>query len=103
MIRGDLSTCACTIKFNGLIYYHRTPPEWILTELYRRPSSLIAKYRPASVPWMTTTLLSTALIFKTADGRKKVGHQVKGNDAAAAKHTSDKNVVGSRSSMEGEK
>lgn len=42
----------------------------ILTELYSRPSSLMAKYRPASVPWMTTTPLSTALSFKTTERRK---------------------------------
>lgn len=40
-----------------------------LTELYNLPSSLMAKNRPASVPWMTTTPRSTARSFKTASRR----------------------------------
>lgn len=38
----------------------------LLTDPYSRPSSFMAKYRPASVPLITTTPRSTALSFKMA-------------------------------------
>lgn len=44
---------------------------YLLTEPYSRPSSFMAKYRPASAPLMTTTPLSTALSFKTAGGQRQ--------------------------------
>lgn len=49
-------------------------PSAVLTELYKRPSSLMARYRPASVPWMTTTPLSTDLSFKTAERRQTLNY-----------------------------
>lgn len=47
------------------------PP--ILTELYNRPSSLMARYRAVSTPWMTTTPLPTAVSFKTAEKSPGLG------------------------------